>query len=134
MARESAKRKHAERVTKKRVRYVPDWRPLRAKWDELKDQRGFSQKQMGAAANATEGAISQLLSGSTKLTIEWALQFAKYMRVPLTEIWPDFPFRELVPGNLAPDEVEIALMFRMLQNPTKKKAFADFLRTLQSAG
>lgn len=134
MARESTKRKPAERIAKKRVRYVPDWKPLREKWDELKDPRHLSQKQMGAMANASEGAISQLLNGSTKLTIEWALQFAMYMRVPITEIWPEFPFAHLVPGNLAPDEVEVALMFRMLQEPRKKKAFAEFLRTLQSAG
>lgn len=134
MARENLKRKPAERITRKRVRYVPDWRPLRKKWDELKDERHLSQKQMGAMANASEGAISQLLNGTTKLTVEWALQFALYMRVPIPEIWPDFPFAPLVSGNLAPDEVEVALMFRMLQEPRKKKALADFLRTLQGTG
>ncbi len=132
MAKESARRKPAPKPpAKKRTRYIPDWKPLRALWDARKDQEGWSQKAMALAAGATEGAISQLLKGDTKLTIEWALQFARYMRVPIVEIWADFPFRALTPGNLAPDEVEVALTFRALKDPNQKKAFADFLRTLQ---
>lgn len=132
MARDNLKRKPAEKpAARKRVRYVPDWRPLAAKWKELETPRHLSQKQLAGLAEASEGAISQLLNGTTKLTVEWALQFAMYMRVSVTEIWPDFPFASLVPGSLAPDEVEIALMFRMLKSPAQKEAFAGFLRSLQ---
>jgi hypothetical protein len=133
MARESVKRKPSQAPSKKRERYVPDWRPLRLKWDQLKDNRHLSQKVMGLSAGASEGAISQLLSGSTKLTVEWALQFATYMQVPVVEIWPDFPFRSLVPGNLAPDEVEIALLWRMVRDPVQKKTLAALLRSVSKA-
>lgn len=135
MGKQSAQRKPAPKAqAKKRARYVPDWQPLRSIWDAKKDQEGWSQKAMALAAGSTEGAISQLLKGDTKLTIEWALQFATYMRVSVLEIWPDFPFRAQTPGTLAPDEVEVALMFRMLKDPAQKKAFSEFLRSLQNRG
>lgn len=133
MARDNLKRKPAQkRPVKKRVRYVPAWEPLHAKWEALKRERDYSQKQLAVDAESSEGMVSQLLAGRTALTIEWALQFSLYMRVPVTEIWPDFPFAALVPGNLTPDEVEVALMFRLLQEPRKKKSFAEFLRSQTS--
>jgi DNA-binding XRE family transcriptional regulator len=132
MGKQSAQRKQAPKApTKKRARYIPEWQPLRAMWDARKDQEGWSQKAMALAAGATEGAISQLLKGDTKLTIEWALQFSTYMGVPIVDIWPDFPFRGATPGRLSPDEVEIALMFRMLKDPEQKKTLTNLLRAMQ---
>jgi hypothetical protein len=134
MARESTKRKLAEKpAAKKRNRYVPDWRPLKAKWDELEGPKQLSQKAMASHAVSSAGAISQFLSGETKLTVEWALQFALYMRVPITDIWPDFPFAPLVPGSLTPEEVEVALLYRMAKDPVQKQALTAFLRSLQRA-
>jgi len=131
MAKENLKRKPAAKPpTKKRTRYVPDWKPLLAKWNELKDERGYAQKAMGIAAGATEGAISQLLNGTTKLTVEWALQFSKYMRIPVIDIWPDFPFKALFPGSLSPDEVEIALLYRAVRDPKQRDIATALLRTL----
>src|SRR5690348_6496425 len=100
MARENVKRKPATKPSpRKRIRYIPDWQPLSRKWAELEGPKHLSQKQLAGLANSTEGMISQLLKGKTKLTIEWALQFVMYMDIPVTEIWPDFPFAKLVPGH-----------------------------------
>lgn len=132
MTRENTKRKPAVKPTgRKRVRYVPDWKPLAAKWNDLERSRDVSQKELASIAGASAGMISQLLSGTTPLTIEWALQFASYLNVSVVDIWPDFPFKKLVPGNLTPEEIEIALHFRMTKH---KQAIANFLRDLQKSG
>lgn len=129
MVRENVKRKPAGgRAKKKRERYVPAWQPLSAKWESLKHERGYAQKALAVQAKSSEGAVSQYLNGTTPLTIEWALQFALYMNVPITEIWPDFPFAKLVPGGLTPDEVEIALRFRA---SSQKQAVSNLLRDLK---
>lgn len=131
MVRENVKRRPASKpVNKKRVRYIPDHRPLQAKWNELETARHLAQKKLASIAGASEGAVSQLLNGTTKLTIEWALQFAMYMDVSVIDIWPDFPFAKLVPGGLTPEEMEIALRFRMSKH---KQAFKNLLRDLQGA-
>lgn len=135
MVRENVKRKPAAKsATKKRARYVPDWRPLKARWDLLERPKNLSQKAMALQAGASEGAISQFLTGKTKLTVEWALQFAMYMDVSPVDIWPDFPFAKLVPGGLSPEETEIALRYRMASDPRQKTAIRNFLRDLQGNG
>jgi len=134
MARESVKRKPAQRLVRRRERYVPDWQPLRAKWDQLEAERHFSQKAMALAAKATEGAISQFLKGDTKLTVEWALQFATYMRLSPMEIWPDWPFPGISSGTLSPEEIEVAILYRMVKDPDQKISFAKLLRSLSKGG
>lgn len=135
MARENVKRKPAEKKpAKKRVKYVPAWEPLAKKWAELEDERRLSQNELALIAGASEGAISQFLRGKTKLTVEWALQFALYMRVSIVDIWPDFPFAKLVPGGLAPDEIEVALRYRVLKDQNARTAVKNLLRDLQGVG
>lgn len=135
MAKDSAQRKPAEKPAtkkgKKRNRYVPASEPLRIKWNQLKGPKHLSQKALASLADSSEGMISQLLTGETDLTIEWALQFAMYMDVSVVEIWADFPFAKLVPGNLTPEEIEFALRYRISRH---KQAIANFLRDTQNAG
>jgi hypothetical protein len=135
MPRENVKRRPAEKpLAKKRSRYVPDWRPLKFKWDQLEGVKHLSQKAMALYAHSSEGAISQFLTGKTKLTVEWSLQFAMYMDVSVVDIWPDFPFAKLVPGGLTPEETDIALRYRMMTDPRHKQAVKNLLRDLQSTG
>jgi transcriptional regulator with XRE-family HTH domain len=132
MAKESLKRKPAEKKpTRKRVKYIPASEPLAQKWRELEDERRLSQNELASLAGASEGAISQFLRGKTSLTIEWALQFALYMRVSVIDIWPDFPFAKLVPGGLSPDEIEVALRYRVLRDANARNAVKNLLRDLQ---
>jgi transcriptional regulator with XRE-family HTH domain len=128
MPRTSARRKPELRHTRGRDRYVPSHEPLAAKWKELKAERHLSQKAMAAQAQTTEGAISQFLNGRTKLTVEMQLQFAKYMRVAVVDIWHDFPFADLCPGRLPPDAVEIAQRWIAIPDDEEKTALAALIR------
>lgn len=130
MARENTKRKPAVRTVRRRDRYVPSPEPLSRKWVEVERARSISQKELASIMGCTEGYVSQLLAGRTKLTLETALHFASYLRIAPADIWADFPFPNLYPGSLTPDAVEVARNWRAIPDESTRASSASLIAKL----
>lgn len=102
--------------------------PLFEAWHkELARRPTLSQKELALIWGRTEGAISQYLRGHTPLNIEAQLYFARYLEVPITQIWPDFEFRDMCPGNLPPGAISVAVDWTNI-DPAQQAAFAAIIR------
>lgn len=76
------------------------------------------------------GGVSQYYNGHTELNTEAQLWFARYLEIPVTDIWPDFAFRDLCPGNLPPKAVSVARDWAKLyeRQSAQAAAFAELIR------
>lgn len=74
---------------------------LRLAWDARKLQGLASQKDFAARYELTQGMVSHYLTGETLLNTEAMLRFSQYLQLSPVEIWPDFPYADLV---ARPDE------------------------------
>ena len=106
--------------------------PLMAAWARVERERpDISFKELSLAWGLTPGAVSQYYRGHTALNVEAQLWFARYLDIPITDIWPDFPFRDLCPGNLPPKAVAVARDWLRLSEtkPAQAAAFAELIRS-----
>ncbi len=104
--------------------------PLYQAWHRVKRYRpDISQKELALEWGLTEGAISQYIRGHTELNVEAQLWFARYLEVPVTDIWPDFAFRDLCPGSLPPKAIAVARDWTKLSETQSAQAaaFADLI-------
>jgi hypothetical protein len=104
---------------------------LRHVWDAEKRRPGakISQKAMALEWGVNASLITQYLNGHIKLNTEAKLRFAAYLKKPVLEIWPDFQFAAVAPGELSPESVIVAAMWSMLA-PDKQKIALDLIRSL----
>ncbi len=104
---------------------------LRAVWDAEKRRHGskVSQKAMALEWGVNPSNITQYLNGHIKLNTEARLRFARYLGKPLLEIWPDFEFADIAPGELPPEALLIAAMWAMLPEASRR-AVSDLIRSL----
>jgi hypothetical protein len=98
------------------LRLAQDAVRLRRVWDAEKDRRGadMSQKAMAADWGVHPSNVTQYLQGHIKLNVEARLRFAQYLKKPLLEIWPDFEFADVAPGDLPAVALEIAARWAAL--------------------
>lgn len=102
--------------------------PLYDAWHREEARRPtISQKELALIWGRTEGAISQYLRGHTPLNIEAQLYFARYLELPVTQIWPDFEFRDMCPGNLPRGAISVAVDWSNI-DPDQQDAFAAIIR------
>lgn len=110
-------------------RKIP-FEPLLEVWNRIELERPtISQKELALIWGKSEGAVSQYLRGHTKLNLPAQLMFARYLRVPVTTIWPDFEFRDMCPGELPPEAILVATDWLRLKDPLQREHFAALLRS-----
>ncbi len=110
---------------------VADSVRLRAVWDAEKRRLGakVSQKAMALEWGVNPSNITQYLNGHIKLNTEARLRFARYLGKPVLEIWPDFEFADIAPGELPPEALQIAALWTMLPG-TSRKVVSDLVHSL----
>lgn len=105
---------------------------LRTVWDAERLRHGrakVSQKVMALEWGVNASNITQYLNGHIPLNIGAKLRFAKFLGKPVREIWPDFEFASVAPGELPPDAIMIAAMWAGLPSPSQK-IVSDLIRNL----
>lgn len=109
-----------------------EWRRLRSVWDAEKLRHGrakISQKAMALEWGVNASNITQYLNGHIKLNVGAKLRFARFLNKPMLEIWPDFEFASVAPGELPPEAIQLAAMWTSLP-PASQAAVAQMIRTL----
>lgn len=53
---------------------------------ELRERRGWTQEELGAATGFTRSAICRIESGERHLTAEAAIRLARLLKVPVREL------------------------------------------------
>lgn len=105
---------------------------LRAVWDAEKLRLGrakVSQKAMALEWGVHPSNITQYLNGHIKLNTEAKLRFARYLGKPVLDIWPEFEFASVAPGELPPEAVLIAAMWSTLPL-SSQKVVTDLIHSL----
>lgn len=87
---------------------------LRHAWNQLAKGTERSQKELALLWGVNPSLISQYINGHIPLNTEAKLWFAKYLRRPAAEIWPDFEFTEAVTITLPPASDEAARLIAAL--------------------
>jgi transcriptional regulator with XRE-family HTH domain len=84
---------------------------LRALWDGRRKDLKLTQQQLAERWDVTQGLVGQYLNGHLPLGVVATLRFAEALNCRPDEIRRDFVFNKLLPGELSPDAVEIALLW-----------------------
>ena len=78
---------------------------LRSKWNEAKKDLGLTQEiaaeQLGWKSQSN---VAAYLNGQREMTIDVAVQFARLLKCPASDIWEGDPLDELI--RWSPDQVE----------------------------
>lgn len=88
---------------------------LRDRWDSVNKERvskglpRLSRKDLAQKHDVTPGMISHYMRGREPLNVKWQMRFADYLGVSPSVIWEDFPHKNLAPGQIPPEAVELAL-------------------------
>lgn len=96
-------------------------------WEAVKRERKssgrpLSKKDLALIWGVHPSAVSQYINGHIALNIEAKLHFADYLGRSPVSIWPDFGFKNLVPGPLPPDAIAVAAAFQDLADTSKDTA------------
>jgi plasmid maintenance system antidote protein VapI len=86
--------------------------------------RPISKKDMALQWGVNPSNVSQYINGHIALNIEAKLRFCEYLRIAPQNIWPDFPFKWIAPGGLAPDALEVAVSYSETAEEMKPHARA----------
>lgn len=101
---------------------------LRRLWDVKKRDLHLTQEQVADLWGVTQGAVSQYLNGHTKLGVVATLRFSKLLGVRPQDIRPDFEYSALVPGELPPEAIEMAVAWMSLPKVVRD----DLKRTMET--
>lgn len=101
---------------------------LKAAWRQAKTHGRFSQKELATLWGVEPSNVSQYFNGHIPLNTEAKLWFAKYLRRPAVEIWPDFQFTEAITITLPPASEEAAKLVAALDEDDQ----ATILKLLRS--
>ena len=104
---------------------------LRRIWDREKcGEKRLVQKKAAEALGVKQAMISHYLNGVTPLGIVAIMEFSLFLDVLPTDIDPQFKYASLVPGNLSPEAVEVAVGWTVLPAAMKN----SFRELILSAG
>lgn len=128
--RTAAKKKplqHSRKSAPLTMKQKADADALKQCWDAIERARVLvgvvhSKKDLALRWGVHPSNVSQYINGHIPLNVDAQLHFADYLDVVPTAIWPDFPFRHLVPGRLSPDAIEVAIAYMELANSVKDTA------------
>lgn len=113
---------------------------LRAAWKKADDERQakglprLSRKALAKIYKVTPGTVSHYMRGREPLNVKWQMRFGGYLGISPSAIWEDFPHKDLAPGHLPPQAVELTLdlldldqnefdaVRKLVQSLTKKRA------------
>jgi len=88
---------------------------LRDRWERVQKERAskglprLSRKDLAHEYGVTAGMISHYMRGREPLNVKWQMRFAQYLGASPSSIWDDFPHKNLAPGQLPPEAVELTL-------------------------
>ncbi len=101
---------------------------LRRIWNYKKaNGRKLVQKEAAAQFGVQQAMISHYLNGITPLGTVAIMKFSAFLRVPPTEIDPEFEFTSLVPGDVPAEAIEVAVSWMSLPPPIKMSVKALIL-------
>lgn len=106
---------------------------LKDTWDQMKHSHRLSQKELASLWGVHPSNVSQYLHGYIPLNTEAKLWFAKYLRKPAHEIWPDFEFTEALTLTLPPASQEAAKLVAAL-NEDDQDTVLRLLRSMRPMG
>lgn len=101
---------------------------LHSAWARAKHTRHVSQKELAAIWGVHPSNVSQYIKGHIPLNTEAKLWFAKYLRTPAIEIWPDFEWGEALTMTLPPAAADAAKLIAALDEEDQ----ATVLKLLRS--
>jgi hypothetical protein len=108
---------------------------LREAWSRVDSARAkagkarLSRKELAGIYLVTPGMVSHYMRGREPLNIEWQLRFAQYLGLPVAEIWPDFPHKNIISGLMSPETVELARAIQSLDE-TEQNAVRLLIHSL----
>ena len=76
---------------------------------KAKGQPRLSRKELAKICKVTPGLVSHYMRGREPLNIKWQMQFADFLGLSPSAIWEDFRYKNLAPGKLPPEAVELTL-------------------------
>lgn len=103
---------------------------LRWAWAEAKrrhPRKRFGHKELAAEAAVNKSFISLMVNGRSPINTEWKLRIARYLDIPVAEIWPDFEFRDMYAADLSPEAIRIARAFETSKEPHVRSAITQLL-------
>lgn len=113
---------------------------LREAWEKIDGARKakglprLSRKELASAWDVTPGNVSHYMRGREPLNVKWQMRFAEFLGLSPSAIWEDFRYKNLAPGKLPPEAVELTLdllglddderdaVRQLVQKLTKKRA------------
>lgn len=107
---------------------------LKAIWSEKAKALGLTQQRAAEQFGRSQGLIGQYLNCHTALGPVAVLKFARILQVSPREIRPDFSFGTLVPGELPPDVIEIAIKLASVPEAVRRDAIGFLTITLANQG
>lgn len=107
---------------------------LRQIWDRKRKALGMTQDAVAEKFGRTQGLIAQYLNGHTALGPVAVLKFARILEVSPTDIRPDFSYGVMIPGEIPPDVVEIAIKLSSLPAEVRRDAIGFLNVTLANKG
>lgn len=107
---------------------------LKAIWDRKAKELNLTQQKAAEAFGRTQGLIGQYLNCHTALGPVATLKFARLLRVSPQEIRPDFGYGTIVPGELPPDVIEIAIKLASVPESVRRDAIGFLNITLSGSG
>jgi hypothetical protein len=108
---------------------------LRAAWTMVDAERRASnrpkllRKEIASEHKVTPGLISHYYTGREPLNIKWQLRFSTFLRIPVDQIWPDFPYKNLAIGEIPREATDLALDILSLEI-TQRSAVLGLIQSL----
>lgn len=102
-------------------------RNLRELWEAKKRTLGLTQEKVGELWGIGQAMVSHYLNGHTKLGVVATLRFSRLLGVRPQDIRPDFEYSDLVPGELTPEAIDLAVMWMSLPSAVQ----ADYKRMIE---
>jgi DNA-binding transcriptional regulator YdaS (Cro superfamily) len=82
---------------------------LKKLWKEKAHELGLTQQIAAERLERSPGLISQYMNAHTALGPVAVLKFARLLQCSPRDIRPDFSYGTLVPGEIPPDVIELAI-------------------------
>lgn len=117
-------------------------RRLKALWKAKAAALGLTQALAAERLERSPGLISQYLNAHTALGPVATLKFARLLQCAPHDIRPDFSYGTLVPGEIPPDVVELAIKLSAVPESVRRdvlgyvtvalanKGYIDFIEQL----
>lgn len=107
-------------------------RRLRLLWDQKKRQLGITQEKVAEQFGRSQALIAHYLNGHTPIGPVATLKFARLLQCQPTDIRPDFQYGMIVPAELPPDVIEMAIKLASVPEAVRRDIIGFVNVTLQN--